>query len=159
MAQQWDLHAVTELLEKFASTDLASLTITDGPFSLSLEAKGAPPKTQPGETAPRPVPKGLASEPALQEPVPKGPASEAKADLEGKIVRSPLVGTFYAAAAPDQPPFVQPGSRVKKGDVLFVIESMKLMNEIQSDCDGEVTQILVENAQGVEYNQPVLVIK
>jgi len=159
MAQQWDLHAVTELLEKFASADLASLTITDGAFSLSLEAKGAAPKAQPGEAAPKPAPQRLAAGPALEESAPAGPASEAKADLEGKVVRSPLVGTFYAAAAPDQPPFVQPGSRVKKGDVLFVIESMKLMNEIQSDCDGEVTQILVENAQGVEYNQPVLVIK
>jgi len=74
-------------------------------------------------------------------------------------MKSPIVGTFYSAAAPDKPPFASVGSKVKKGDVLFVIESMKLMNEIQSDFDGEVVKIMVENAQGVEYNQPIMIIE
>ena len=74
-------------------------------------------------------------------------------------MKAPIVGTFYASPSPDKPPYVTVGSQVKKGDTLFVIESMKLMNEIQSEFDGEVSEILVENAQGVEFNQPILVIK
>ena len=75
------------------------------------------------------------------------------------MVKAPLVGTFYASPAPDKPPYVTVGSRVKKGDTLFVIESMKLMNEVSSDFDGEVAEILVENAQGVEFNQPIMVVR
>ena len=75
------------------------------------------------------------------------------------MIRSPIVGTFYAAASPDKPPFARVGSRVKKGDTLFIIESMKLMNEIQSEFEGEVAEVLVENGQGVEYNQPIMVLR
>ena len=70
-------------------------------------------------------------------------------------VRAPLVGTFYAAAAPDEKPFVTRGQSVKKGEVVGIIEAMKLMNEIESDFDGTVTEILVKNGQAVEYGQPL----
>ena len=75
------------------------------------------------------------------------------------MVKSPIVGTFYHSPAPGKPPYVSVGSKVKKGDTLFIIESMKLMNEVPSDVDGIVTQILVDNAQPVEYGQPILVIE
>ena len=79
--------------------------------------------------------------------------------IEGSIVKSPIVGTFYASPSPDKPPFVKVGDTVKKGDVIMIIESMKLMNEVQSDFDGVVEKILVSDGQAVEYDQPVMIIK
>ena len=81
-------------------------------------------------------------------------------DEEGvTIVRSPMVGTFYASPAPDQPAYVSVGKVVKDGDVLCIIEAMKLMNEIKSELGGTVIEILVQNGQTVEYDQPILKIK
>ena len=77
----------------------------------------------------------------------------------GQIVKSPLVGTFYAAPSEDGDPFVTVGDSVKKGQTLAIVEAMKLMNEIESDFDGEVAEILVENGQPVEYGQPLFVIR
>ena len=74
---------------------------------------------------------------------------------EGMIVKSPLVGTFYAAHAEDADPFVSVGDQVKKGQTLAIVEAMKLMNEIESDFDGKVAEIYVENGQAVEYGQPL----
>ena len=73
----------------------------------------------------------------------------------GKCVKSPMVGVFYAAPSPDAEPLVSVGSKVKKGDVLCIVEAMKLMNEITADCDGEITEICVENGAVVEYGQPL----
>lgn len=78
---------------------------------------------------------------------------------EGKIVRSPLVGTFYAAPAEDAEPFVSVGDSVKKGQVLAIVEAMKLMNEIESEYDGVVAEVLTENGQAVEYGQPLFRIR
>lgn len=77
------------------------------------------------------------------------------AEPAGKIVKSPLVGTFYAAPAEDAEPFVSVGDKVKKGQTLAIIEAMKLMNEIESDFDGSIAEIYVENGQAVEYGQPL----
>jgi acetyl-CoA carboxylase biotin carboxyl carrier protein len=75
------------------------------------------------------------------------------------IVTSPIVGTFYEAPGPNKPKFVEAGKTVKKGDVLCVLEAMKLMNEIQSDVDGEIVEVLVKNEDMVEYNQPMFKIR
>ena len=94
-------------------------------------------------------------------PLPAGPApapfkeETEEAAKPGKVVESPLVGTFYAAPAEDAEPFVTVGSAVKKGQTLAIVEAMKLMNEIESDYDGTVAEILVENGQPVEYGQPL----
>ena len=86
-----------------------------------------------------------------------GSGSE-KAAPRGNVVKSPLVGTFYAAPAEDAEPFVKVGDSVKEGQTLAIVEAMKLMNEIESDFTGTVTEILVENGQAVEYGQPLFVI-
>lgn len=78
-----------------------------------------------------------------------------KDGTEGKVITSPLVGVFYAAPAEDAEAFVQVGDTVKKGQVLAIVEAMKLMNEIESDYDGTIAEILVENGQAVEYGQPL----
>ncbi|HBH94941.1 MAG TPA: acetyl-CoA carboxylase biotin carboxyl carrier protein [Ruminococcaceae bacterium] len=74
---------------------------------------------------------------------------------KGKIIKSPIIGTFYAAAAPGKPAFVSVGSKIKKGSVVCIVESMKLMNEITSEFDGTVAEIYVNDAQSVEYDQPL----
>lgn len=78
---------------------------------------------------------------------------------EGNIIKSPMVGTFYLKPSPDREPYVQVGQRVKKGDVLCIIEAMKLMNEIESEFDGEIKEILVDDEEPVEYGKPLFVIK
>lgn len=78
---------------------------------------------------------------------------------EGKMVKAPLVGTFYSASAPEEEPFVQVGDSVKKGQTLGIIEAMKLMNEIECEYDGVIDKILVENGQMIEYGQPLFTIK
>jgi len=75
------------------------------------------------------------------------------------VIRSPIVGTFYRAPAPDAPPYVEEGDIVDKGQVLCIVEAMKIMNEIESDVKGKVVKILVENAQPVEYGQPLFLIE
>jgi acetyl-CoA carboxylase biotin carboxyl carrier protein len=77
---------------------------------------------------------------------------------EGHIIRSPMVGTFYRAPSPGAKPFVQIGSKVEIGDTLCIIEAMKILNQIESDKSGKVLEILVENGQPVEYNEPLFVI-
>lgn len=81
------------------------------------------------------------------------------AKVEGNVVKSPMVGTFYSKSSPTAEPFVKIGSKVKKGDTLCIIEAMKLMNEIESEFDGEIIDILVNDEDMVEYGQPLFIIK
>lgn len=78
---------------------------------------------------------------------------------EGNIVKSPMVGTFYLKPSPNSEPYVQVGQKVKKGDVLCIVEAMKLMNEIESEWEGEIKEILVKDEESVEYGKPLFVIK
>ena len=88
------------------------------------------------------------------------PAAEVAEELPaGTPVKSPLVGTFYSSPAPDAPPFVLVGQKVKEGDTLFIIEAMKTMNEIKAPCDGTVVHILAQPGDMVEYNQTVVIIE
>ena len=103
--------------------------------------------------APAPVPAAASAAPANEEPG----TSEAAAPA-GNVVKEPLVGTFYAAPAEDAEPYVKVGDSVKEGQVLAIVEAMKLMNEIESDFTGTVKEILVENGQGVEFGQALFVI-
>lgn len=93
------------------------------------------------------------------EPFTEKKESVSSEETAGNIVKSPLVGTFYAAPSEDAPAFVKTGDKVQKGQVLAIVEAMKLMNEIESDFDGEVAEVLVENGQPVEYGQPLFVIR
>ena len=92
---------------------------------------------------------------AAQDEAAASPAEELPAGTE---VKSPLVGTFYSSPAPDAPPFVLVGQKVKEGDTLFIIEAMKTMNEVKSPCDGTVSRILAQPGDMVEYNQTVAII-
>ena len=86
-------------------------------------------------------------------------SAETKSDANIKTINSPLVGTFYAAPSPDDAPFVSVGDTVKKGQVIGIVEAMKLMNEIESDHDGVITEIMVNNGDMVEYGQVLVKVK
>jgi acetyl-CoA carboxylase biotin carboxyl carrier protein len=90
-----------------------------------------------------------------------GPAQERREEPEsgGHLVKAPMVGIFYQSSAPGKPPFVEIGQAVRKGDVLCIIEAMKLMNQIETDVSGVVARILVENGDPVEYGQPLFEIR
>ena len=132
-----NLEFIQKLADLVADKNLGEITVQNGDSTITVKGKKA-------AAAP------LAAAPAA-------PAPEVKAAAPaGKFVKAPIVGTFYAASAPDQPPFVKVGDQIKKGDVLFIIESMKLMNEVQSEIEGTVAEILVGNGEAVEYDQPIL---
>ncbi|OKO91167.1 acetyl-CoA carboxylase biotin carboxyl carrier protein [Geobacillus proteiniphilus] len=123
---------------------------------------------QPAPAAPAAVEPAPATAPvqaaASEAPAPKAEtpaAKEAKPAVEGNLhqITSPMVGTFYAAPAPDKPPYVKPGDKVKKDTVVCIIEAMKLFNEIEAEVDGEIVEVLVQNGQLVEYGQPLFLVK
>ena len=116
---------------------------------------GAIPAVMP---APVPVPAAPAAASAGESPAAEAAGGSVEAAVSGNVVKSPLVGTFYAAPSEDAEPFVKVGDSVKEGQVLAIVEAMKLMNEIESDFSGTVAEILVENGEAVEYGQPLFVI-
>ena len=136
---------IKELMEAMRKNGIGELEIEQENLRLTLLTSEAA-QTTPVQAPPQ----AAAAPPAAAEPK--------EGALEGRVVTAPIVGTFYAAPGPDKAPYVQPGQLVKKGDVLFIIESMKLMNEVVSEHEGTVGQILVENAKGVEFGQPVMTI-
>lgn len=114
----------------------------------------APVYQQPAYAAPA-VPAAQPVQSAAEENAP----AEKPAECSGNVVKAPIVGTYYSAPAPGKPPFVTVGQKVKKGDVIMIIESMKLMNEVQSEFDGVVAEIVAKDGQPVEYDQPIMIIK
>ena len=151
---QIDLETIEKLADIINKKELSELTISSGENTITLKGKKAVPMPMPVVAAAAPAQTAVSVESALS-------ASEASMaeEVSGKIVKSPIVGTFYSAPSPDKPPFVKTGDEVKKGDVIMIIESMKLINEIQSEYDGVVEQILVSDGQAVEFDQPIMVIK
>ncbi len=169
---------VLELVKAVSDSELTEFKYEEDGVKLSLKKTSdkivqvpAPPVPM-APPAP-PVPAAPPAIPAASVPVPpagaEAPTAVSAADTAApaagdgnlpadNIVKSPLVGTFYAAPAEDAEPFVKIGDSVKEGQVLAIVEAMKLMNEIESDFTGTIKAILVENGQGVEYGQPLFVI-
>ena len=168
-----DLNQLRELLTAIAQNDIAELTLKSNDFELTVR-KGS--STTPsidqslGSTSTVTVsglveaPSGLAT-PTVSALSPKNTIKESPTppsaappvvDPKWEEVLSPMVGTFYQAPTPDEPPFVEVGDRVRTGQTLCIIEAMKLMNEIEAELSGQVMQILVNNGEPVEYGQPLM---
>jgi acetyl-CoA carboxylase biotin carboxyl carrier protein len=126
------------------------------PRSPAVVHEGAPAAAPAANAAPGTVPQGIA--PAAASPAPVRSAAE-QDEIELAVVKSPIVGTFYRASEPNAPPFVKTGDIVKKGQVLCIIEAMKLMNEIDSEYDGEIVKVYVENGQSVQYGERLFAIR
>lgn len=148
------LDEVRGLMEAFSSSGLTSFSLKDGDFELSLSSE----KPEQVYVCPPAAPAGVPAPAAAPAAQPSAPAAKEE-EISGNVVKSPIVGTFYASAAPDKPPYVTVGKTVQEGDVLFIIESMKLMNEVTSEFSGTVEKILVQNGQAVEYGQPIMIIR
>lgn len=137
---------VKEFISIMKENNLGHLCVRNDKFEIEL-----------GEKPPLP--------PAVHIPIPAAPAvSAAVPDFvpaqekkeSGKYIKSPIVGTFYASSAPGKPPYAPVGKTIGKGDVVFIIESMKLMNEVKSDLEGTVAEVLVSDGEAVEFDQPIL---
>jgi acetyl-CoA carboxylase biotin carboxyl carrier protein len=157
-----DFNQLQELLAAIAATDIAELTLKSANFELTVR-KGIP-LAPLGELVATPTPVTPIS-PANATTVtgvsaatatPTTPPSPPPAEKNWVEVKSPMVGTFYRAPAPDEPPFVQVGDRVRLGQTVCIIEAMKLMNEIEAELSGEVMEVLAENGQPVEYGQTLM---
>jgi acetyl-CoA carboxylase biotin carboxyl carrier protein len=159
-----DLRKLKKLIDLVEDSGIAELEVTEGEEKVKIVKSGAAgkevvvlsPSGMPVGTSPA---QAVTSAPAAPPPSSAVPApAEAPTALEGHIVKSPMVGTFYRAGAPGAKPFVEVGDTVKVGQTICVIEAMKLMNEIEADKDGVVKAIMVENAQPVEYGEPLMLI-
>lgn len=128
-------------------------------IKLSKEVSGAAPIVNVTDTMAQSVQGTPAVQAGETQSVTVTEAAETNSQPEGKLILSPLVGTFYTAPAEDADAFVAVGDTVKKGQTLAIVEAMKLMNEIESEFDGVVEEVLVENGQPVEYNQPLFRLK
>jgi len=153
-----DLTQIKQLMSELESSKLKKLIVKKGDFELHLEKEGDAPPPPVHYHHPRQTMAENASETAFQSELPqKGERGGArKMEAEGTYVKSPMVGTFYASPSPDQPHFVKVGDRVNEGTVVCIIEAMKVMNEVKAGVSGTVAEILVDNAQPVEFGSKLL---
>lgn len=163
-----DLKEIQKILDMIAESEVNQVTIEEGDFKIKVkktpdvqEGSGAPVHYQMPGAPPQPQPQQPPQAAGAQQP--QGSSGEAssteqKEEVSGNVVKSPIVGTFYEAASPDDDPFVKVGDQVQKGQTLCIVEAMKIMNEIESEYSGEVKKVLVENAEAIEFDQPLFVI-
>lgn len=163
-----DIKSILELLRFVSKSDLTEVTVEQGEFRLTIRrGGGATPAIAAPVVAPSVAPVAMPvapvpSLPAAESPAPTAPAAKSEpptAPAKTTYIRSPMVGTFYRRPSPEKPPFVQVGDIVQKGQVVCIIEAMKLFNEIQSEVYGKIVRILVEDAQAVEYDQPLFEVE
>jgi len=159
-----DLRKLKKLIDLVEDSGIAELEVTEGEEKVKI-VKGGGAGKEVVVLSPSAVPVAVSPPQALAAaaaPVAAAPAAAlapaAPTALEGHIIKSPMVGTFYRAGSPGAKPFVEVGDTVKVGQTICVIEAMKLMNEIEADKDGIVKAIMVENAQPVEYGEPLMMI-
>ena len=152
-----DIEDISALADIINEKELGEIRLEDDDIGAKLVIKGRPCPPPPPPAAMQFPMQGAVSAPTAAQAAPEAPAAAEK-KIDGNAVKAPVVGTYYSSPSPDKPPFVKKGQRVKKGDIIMIIESMKIMNEIPSPYDGEVKEILAENGQAVEYDQPIMII-
>ncbi|MBQ1615718.1 MAG: acetyl-CoA carboxylase biotin carboxyl carrier protein [Ruminococcus sp.] len=146
----FNIEEIKELMALLENSSLSALEVQQDDVKVRLEKPAVTVAAPIAVPAPAPV--------AAPAPTAAPAAAPAPADT-GKAINAPIVGVFYAAPSPDSEPYVSVGKRVKKGDVVCIIEAMKCMNEIQAEEDGEITAVLANNGELVEYGQPLFAIK
>lgn len=149
-----DIKLIKQVVDLMKRSDISEFEFEEDGFKLRLSSKGAD------------APQIIQAAPAAQTPAPSlvaaAPAGVAAAPVEEKgisIIKSPMVGTFYSASSPESPAFVKVGTKVNNDSVVCIIEAMKVMNEIQAEMSGAITELLVENGEAIEYGQPLFKIK
>jgi len=151
-----DIRKVKKLIELLEESGIAELEINEGEESVRISRYSSSP-------APAPVSYAAPAAPAPAAAAPAATAAEESSDEDslpsGHVVKSPMVGTYYSASSPGSKPFVSVGDSVTEGETVCIVEAMKILNQIEADVSGIVKAILVENAQPVEYGQPLMIIE
>jgi len=151
-----------ELIEFLIEKDIAEFELERGDVKVRIK------RGTPDAVTPAPAERIITVQPAavhasqLPAPLPSPPPPAAEATPAGEtlhMVRSPIVGTYYESPSPGSPPFVKPGDMVEAGQVICIVEAMKLMNEIEADASGEIVKVLVTNGQPIEYGQELFAIR
>ncbi len=150
-----DLRKIKKLMELLEESGIAEIEVKEGEESIRLSRSSK--NTQP-------INQQIATENTQVHNVEKSELTETKNDIdkpipEGDSIKSPMVGTFYRAASPDSKPFVEKGKKVNKGDTVCILEAMKMMNQVTAEKDGVIVDILVEDAEPVEFGQTLFIIK
>ncbi|SFV35301.1 acetyl-CoA carboxylase biotin carboxyl carrier protein [Thermoflavifilum thermophilum] len=163
-----DFKQIQELIKLVSKSNICEISIEEENFKITIKQKDHPsegaPLVQPAypmvptmaavPPSPLPMPATPAPQPAAQ------PAAPASAKEENYItIKSPMIGTFYRSPSPDKPPFVNVGDEIKPGQVVCIIEAMKLFNEIESEVSGRIVKVLVEDASPVEFDQPLFLVE
>ncbi len=150
-----DIRKVKKLIELLEESNIDEIEIKEGEESVRISRNR--PSTQPQFFA-APTMMAPAPAPAAAAPVAAAPTETKAPVMNGHIVKSPMVGTFYRSPSPSSPPFVEVGKHVKVGDVICIVEAMKMLNQIEADKAGTVEAILAEDGQPVEFDQPLITI-
>lgn len=157
-----DLKLIKNILEMISESDVNEVSLEEGDFKIKVKKQSEVKQvnyTQP--SAPQAAPAQPAAAPQPQQSAQSNTSENNpnEEQPEGETVKSPIVGTFYESPSPDSDPFVKVGDQVSKGDTLCIVEAMKIMNEIEAEFSGTVKKILVDDAQPVEFDQPLFIIK
>lgn len=154
-----DLKLIKNILNLISESEVDEVSIEEGDFKIKVKKTGTIEQVTYAQPAPQ-------QPSAPTNPAPANPSAEsqesvqaADPNVDGDTVKSPIVGTYYEAPSPESDPFIQEGDKVKAGQTLCIVEAMKIMNEIDAEFSGTVQKILVSNAQPVEYDQPLFIIK
>lgn len=156
---------IQELVKMINKSNVSELSIEDGDFKITIKQAQSVSETQFVAVQAPPMPmQQMLQHQAPQAAIPAAPAGTPAAPAaEGSgteiVVKSPMIGTFYRSAGPDKPPFVNVGDEVKAGQVLCIIEAMKLFNEIESEVSGRVVKVVADDASPVEYDQPLFLVE
>jgi len=153
-----DIRKVKKLIELLEESNIGEIEIKEGEESVRISRHGNQPAAPMAYAAPAPATPAPAAAPAPAETAGSEPAAPAASPATDNAVLSPMVGTFYRAPSPDAASFVEVGQTVRVGDVLCIVEAMKMMNQIEADRAGTVTAIHVENGEAVEFDQPLISI-
>ena len=153
-----DLRKIKKLMELLEESGIAEIEVKEGEESIKLTKPGV--NTQiPQQLISTPA-TNLSEQPIKQQNVDKKDDNQNEIDqIDGEVITSPMVGTFYRAASPDSKPFVEKGQKVKKGETLCILEAMKMMNQVNAEIGGTIIDIMVDDAEPVEFGQPLFVIK
>ena len=157
-----DLRKLKTLIDLVSESNISELEITEAEGKVRI-VKGGPAGTAaaPLMYAPAPAPV-IAPAPTVAEAtaaLAAATAAEGPAEPAGKVIKSPMVGTFYRSASPGAKPFVELGDSIKPGQPVCIIEAMKIMNEIEADCEGKVVRLLCDNGEAVEFGQPLFIVE
>lgn len=170
-----NLNEIQDLIKFVAKSGVCEVEIEQKDFKITIKSEGPKSKKKkeeqtfvipqgmmPQMQAPQPVQQAPAPQPQQQQaPAPaQDNANDAPAEDDSKYVtiKSPMIGTFYRSSSPDKPPFVSVGDSIKEGDVICIVEAMKLFNEIESEITGKIVKVLADDASPVEYDQPLFLV-